>query len=64
MPDPEGDSDRSPLRSSFNRRLKLEFHGSRVTSDAGRQIGDGARRRPAEPRRPLPLKRMLERPGR
>ena len=35
MWNPEGESDRSPLRPCFNRRLKLEFHGSRVTSDAG-----------------------------
>ena len=35
MRNPEGESDRSPLRPCFNRRLKLEFHGSRVTSDAG-----------------------------
>ena len=35
MWNPEGESDRSPLRPCFDRRLKLEFHGSRVTSDAG-----------------------------
>ena len=35
MRNPEGESDRSPLRPCFDRRLKLEFHGSRVTADAG-----------------------------
>ena len=35
MWNPEGESDRSPLRPCFDRRLKLEFHGSRVTFDAG-----------------------------
>ena len=35
MWNPEGASDRSPLRPCFDRRLKLELHGSRVTSDAG-----------------------------
>ena len=35
MWNPEGESDRSPLRPFFDHRLKLEFHGSRVTSDAG-----------------------------
>jgi hypothetical protein len=35
MRNPKGDSDRRPLRPVFDRRLRLEFHGSRVTSDAG-----------------------------
>ncbi len=32
---PMGESDFSPLRVNFDRRLKLEFHGGRITSDAG-----------------------------
>ncbi len=30
-----GDSRNAPLRVDFDRRIKLEFHGSTVTSDAG-----------------------------
>ena len=35
MWNPESEADRRPLRPCFDRRLKPEFHGSRVTSDAG-----------------------------
>ncbi len=31
----EGESDRGLLQAFFDRRLKFEFHGSRITSDAG-----------------------------
>ena len=35
MAHPMGESKQGCLRVVFDRRLKLEFHGSKVTSDAG-----------------------------
>ena len=35
MVDATGEARRPPLRVAFDRRLKLEFHGVRITSDGG-----------------------------
>jgi hypothetical protein len=39
-----GEAKKRPLRFQFDRRLKLEFHGARVSSDAGllayRELGE------------------------
>ena len=35
MAHPKGESKQGFLRANFDRRLKLEFHGSKVTTDAG-----------------------------
>jgi hypothetical protein len=35
MADAMGEARELPLRVSFDRRIKLEFHGARITSDGG-----------------------------
>ena len=32
-----GDGEKAPLRLQFNPKVRLEFHGSTITSDAGLQ---------------------------
>ena len=38
-----GDRQNDPLRVDFDRQIKLEFHGSTVTSDAGRPVPVGTK---------------------
>jgi hypothetical protein len=35
MADATGEAKKPPLRVIFDRRLKLEFHGAKITSDGG-----------------------------
>jgi hypothetical protein len=35
MAHPMGEAKHGPLRVDFDRRLKLEFHGSQISSDGG-----------------------------
>jgi hypothetical protein len=35
MADATGEAKQPPLRIAFDRRIKLEFHGARITSDGG-----------------------------
>jgi hypothetical protein len=35
MADATGEGNEPPLRVTFDRRLKLEFHGAKITSDGG-----------------------------
>ena len=62
-----GDKQNQPFQLSFNRCLKVDFQGSRVTSDGGLilvreldEIRGCQRRRAAEPRPHLPADRLRE----
>jgi hypothetical protein len=35
MVDAKGEGREAPLRLGFDRRIKLEFHGARISSDGG-----------------------------
>ena len=35
MADATGEAKGTPLRVAFHRRIKLEFHGARISSDGG-----------------------------
>ena len=77
MPDATGEGQELPLRVAFDRRIKLEFHGARITSDGGllayRELDDtvgltataasDTRRRPAREEHSAPAARFIA-PGR